>query len=638
MKYTKNLVTCVFLLLLALSLVLSSCDNTSSESTVSEGAVSNTEEDISTPEDTSKPAEDTSKPAEDTSKPTEDTSKPTEDTSKPTEDTSKPHEHSWSDWKVTKAATCTEKGSEERSCTCGEKETKEVKELGHTEVVDKAVEPTCTEKGKTEGKHCSVCNTITVKQTEVAAKGHSFGEWKTVTAASCTKEGKSERTCSCGEKETKTLSKTEHKYTNGICTCGKSLYDGTLSTISGINPAAVYWTNGKTIVYKDGTEYYMINSSGKKLAGPFNENVICSDKNGYAVGWSATSKVVGTGLDWNDEPCDIVMKTTKSSVISPDGKVVFERTCERTESFDETTYNGEYIMNVSEDRIITVEYETYFMGMARNYYTLFVYDMKGNKLAEFENIASHGSYINGKLIIMSWDTIFVVDKNGNTIATKSIYELINETINDEVYIDMEFCTIGEGHNTAYFSNGYLMIAAEGWSETNYILTNESFAKVYVMRGDYVAKAANYGTLVFSKVVENDTVSNGYYLIDVSKCKLDDDGFVVPTKDAALCDKEFDHHSFFNIFGNTEKYILVSTMDGKWGYLSYDGKNLKLYDDAANFSGGFAAVKENDEIYVIDEDLERVSNGLAGYESVSTCGKCVFMVKKDGKYSIAVYTK
>ena len=139
MKFTKNLVTCVFLLLLALSLVLSSCDNTSSESTVSEGAVSNTEEDISTPEDTSKPAEDTSKPAEDTSKPAEDTSKPAEepskpaeDTSKPVEDTSKPHEHSWTEWKVTKAATCTEKGSEERSCTCGEKETKEVKELGHT--------------------------------------------------------------------------------------------------------------------------------------------------------------------------------------------------------------------------------------------------------------------------------------------------------------------------------------------------------------------------------------------------------------------------------------------------------------------------------------------------------------------------
>ena len=36
------------------------------------------------------------------------------------------------------------------------------------------MEPTCTEPGKTEGKHCSVCNEILVAQTEVPAKGHTF--------------------------------------------------------------------------------------------------------------------------------------------------------------------------------------------------------------------------------------------------------------------------------------------------------------------------------------------------------------------------------------------------------------------------------------------------------------------------------
>ena len=44
---------------------------------------------------------------------------------------------------------------------------------GHTEVIDAAVAPTCTATGLTEGKHCTVCNTVTVAQTTVPAKGHT---------------------------------------------------------------------------------------------------------------------------------------------------------------------------------------------------------------------------------------------------------------------------------------------------------------------------------------------------------------------------------------------------------------------------------------------------------------------------------
>ena len=93
------------------------------------------------------------------------------------------------------APTCTETGKTEgKHCSvCNEvlKAQEVIPATGHTEVTDAAVAPTCTETGKTEGKHCSVCNTVLVKQETVPATGHTEVTDAAV-APTCTETGKTE--------------------------------------------------------------------------------------------------------------------------------------------------------------------------------------------------------------------------------------------------------------------------------------------------------------------------------------------------------------------------------------------------------------------------------------------------------------
>ena len=74
--------------------------------------------------------------------------------------------------------TCTETGLTEGShCSvCGTVLVAQevIPATGHTVVVDEAVEPTCTETGLTEGSHCSVCETILVAQEVIPATGHTY--------------------------------------------------------------------------------------------------------------------------------------------------------------------------------------------------------------------------------------------------------------------------------------------------------------------------------------------------------------------------------------------------------------------------------------------------------------------------------
>ncbi|MBE6927276.1 MAG: hypothetical protein E7467_02085 [Ruminococcaceae bacterium] len=96
--------------------------------------------------------------------------------------------------------TCTEVGYTNYKCSvCEDAYTADtIEALGHIEVVDEAVMPTCTEAGSTEGKHCDVCGEILVAQESIVAFGHSYES--VISAPTCTAQGYTIHACAnCGD-------------------------------------------------------------------------------------------------------------------------------------------------------------------------------------------------------------------------------------------------------------------------------------------------------------------------------------------------------------------------------------------------------------------------------------------------------
>lgn len=110
--------------------------------------------------------------------------------------------HLWSDTET--LPTCTEAGEKGKVCSrCGMKETEKIPALGHS----------WTDNG--DGTHICVRGDAT--------EAHAYGEWTTVTAATCTTPGVEKRTCTeCGHEETREIPATGHNWVdngNGTHTC-----------------------------------------------------------------------------------------------------------------------------------------------------------------------------------------------------------------------------------------------------------------------------------------------------------------------------------------------------------------------------------------------------------------------------------
>lgn len=71
-------------------------------------------------------------------------------------------------------------------------------------------DPTCTEPGSTGKLVCKDCNETLEEATEIAATGHSYGEWTVVKAATTEEEGLEKRVCEkCDAEQTRSIPKLE---------------------------------------------------------------------------------------------------------------------------------------------------------------------------------------------------------------------------------------------------------------------------------------------------------------------------------------------------------------------------------------------------------------------------------------------
>ena len=152
--------------------------------------------------------------------------------------------HSYGGWETTKAATTKEKGKAERKCSvCGDVESKELAKLPKNHehsYTKKVVTATCTTEGYTSNT-CSCGDSYTDNKT--AKKKHEYKS--KVTAPTCSTEGYTTYTCNCGDSYIgDKTAKTSHSYTDKVvsatCTsdgytkhtcskCGSAYVDGKTS-------------------------------------------------------------------------------------------------------------------------------------------------------------------------------------------------------------------------------------------------------------------------------------------------------------------------------------------------------------------------------------------------------------------------
>ena len=178
--------------------------------------------------------------------------------------TTKATGHSYGNSVVTKQPTCTSEGTAIKTCTkCNATVTEKLPAKGHTAVTDKGYPATCTTAGKTDGSHCSVCNTVIKVQTVINATGHKSSGWIVDKTASIGVKGSKHKECTVCKKVLETaeipaLSRISISKASVTLSTSTYAYDGKAKT-----PSVTVKVGGKTL--KKDTDYTVSYSNNTKV-------------------------------------------------------------------------------------------------------------------------------------------------------------------------------------------------------------------------------------------------------------------------------------------------------------------------------------------------------------------------------------
>ena len=195
--------------------------------------------------------------------------------------------HTYGSAVITKQPTCTSEGTKIKTCTkCNVTVTEKLPAKGHTAVTDKGYPATCTTAGKTDGSHCSVCNTVIKVQTVINATGHKSSGWIVDKAASIGVKGSKHKECTVCKKVLETaeipaLSRISISKASVTLSTSTYAYDGKAK-----KPGVTVKLNGKTL--KNGTDYTVSYSNNTKVG---TATVKITGKGNYTGSVSKTFKI-----------------------------------------------------------------------------------------------------------------------------------------------------------------------------------------------------------------------------------------------------------------------------------------------------------------------------------------------------------
>ena len=187
--------------------------------------------------------------------------------------------HTWDEGKITKNATCTEKGIKTFTCTvCESTRIEEIPATGHGNTITKfAKEASCKSEGYTGDVYCQDCGKLIEEGKILPKTEHTWNAGEITQAATCTGEGIKTFTCiSCGTIRTEVIPATGHGITeirnvkeatyteegytgDTYCTvCGQKIGFG--STIAKLEQQKL--TSGKIIKDKTTNGVYKVQGDG----------------------------------------------------------------------------------------------------------------------------------------------------------------------------------------------------------------------------------------------------------------------------------------------------------------------------------------------------------------------------------------